>query len=310
MQTRTRFWLPVTLVVLVLGLAACGGDDEEEAAAEEPATTDEADDDAEAVADGDDAVLKRPIGFELAPIGDSGVTGMVQFTAATDGETGVEIILDSAGSGAPHPAHIHAGTCADLGDIVYPLEPVTEGTSSTTVDVSALELLEGEFAVNVHESEEEVGTYIACGEVPAADEVDLAVRDDAPPAEEPVIEDPVEVALDSVVELPDASGTATLEATGTETEGAEVRIELEGADESISHPAHLHLGTCDELVDEGQPWIALEDVEGGSSTTTLEATSMVELLDGNFSIDVHESEQGLEISIVCGEIPGINEVEA
>ncbi len=29
-----------------------------------------------------------------------------------------------AGESAPHPAHIHSGTCAELGDVIFPLNDV------------------------------------------------------------------------------------------------------------------------------------------------------------------------------------------
>lgn len=77
------------------------------------------------------------------------------------------------------PVHIHSGTCDELGDVVYPLNPiqVAEGiaegnqdatsveTSVTTVEVALADLLAEDFAINVHLSEEEIGTYIACGEI-------------------------------------------------------------------------------------------------------------------------------------------------
>ena len=94
------------------------------------------------------------------------------------------------------PVHIHAGTCDDLGDIVYPLNdlqaavsiadpdatPVIDlgatpdaesamgpyevvAQSGTAVDVSLDELLSGEYAINVHESEENLQNYLACGEI-------------------------------------------------------------------------------------------------------------------------------------------------
>src|SRR4051812_18697720 len=83
------------------------------------------------------------------------------------------------GAEAPHPAHIHAGTCDQLGDVVIPLtdvavpngeakgastaEPVS--VSDTVVDMSLDDLLAGDYAVNVHESAENIGEYIACGDI-------------------------------------------------------------------------------------------------------------------------------------------------
>jgi len=87
-----------------------------------------------------------------------------------------------------HPAHIHSGTCGDgLGDVVYPLSNVSEsvlvnGTpvagatggatdaiavavSGTTVTSSLADLLASPYAINVHESAENIGNYIACGNI-------------------------------------------------------------------------------------------------------------------------------------------------
>jgi hypothetical protein len=92
-------------------------------------------------------------------------------------------------AGESHPAHIHNGSCANLGDVVAPLSNVSaqalnngtptamEGqmmgsasaipvlSSVTTVDMSLSDILNGEHAVNVHESAENIGTYVACGDI-------------------------------------------------------------------------------------------------------------------------------------------------
>jgi hypothetical protein len=97
------------------------------------------------------------------------------------------------------PAHIHAGTCAQLGDIVYPLSnvgipatagtpttgggtpivggtPMTSGTgqgghplpvymSVTKINASIADILNGPHALNIHKSQQEIQTYVACGDV-------------------------------------------------------------------------------------------------------------------------------------------------
>jgi hypothetical protein len=92
-----------------------------------------------------------------------------------------------AGMGTPaanagRPAHIHSGICDTLGDVVYPLtnlvapsgatsgqaSAIVAETSFTTVDASLDDLLAGTFAVNVHESVENIGNYIACGDIGGA----------------------------------------------------------------------------------------------------------------------------------------------
>jgi len=81
---------------------------------------------------------------------------------------------------APHPAHIHAGTCDNLGDIVAPLTDVTELTagevfgapsavlvkeSETEVALPLGDILSAPHAINIHESAEAIQNYIACGDI-------------------------------------------------------------------------------------------------------------------------------------------------
>ncbi len=117
-----------------------------------------------------------------------------------------------------HPAHIHSGTCAELGEVVYPLSDVSAdagtpmagdemgtpasgemmasptsmdamgtpasdmstgtpaadamgmavATSETTVEAALADLTAGGYAINVHESAENIGNYIACGDIVGA----------------------------------------------------------------------------------------------------------------------------------------------
>lgn len=80
---------------------------------------------------------------------------------------------------APHPVHIHAGTCAELGDVVFPLTDLAPAkgehvgaasaveldVSQTTIDLPLEEIINGGHAINVHLSADEIGTYIACGDI-------------------------------------------------------------------------------------------------------------------------------------------------
>lgn len=99
------------------------------------------------------------------------------------------------------PAHIHTGTCDEVGDVVFPLEdvqlaPVGEGaatpttepamvhadvvlTSVTELEVTIDELLAGDHVINVHASADDMGTFIACGQIEG--QVRLHLRSDAPP---------------------------------------------------------------------------------------------------------------------------------
>ncbi len=77
---------------------------------------------------------------------------------------------------APHPSHIHRGTCADLDpDVAYPLSDIAPvapdavpgavevGVSSAAISLD--DLLAEPHAINVHESSDNAGSYIACGDI-------------------------------------------------------------------------------------------------------------------------------------------------
>jgi plastocyanin len=96
--------------------------------------------------------------------------------------------LASAQDMESHPAHIHAGTCDTLGEVVFPLTNVGGGAMSadgtpapmemmgpesavpvevsvTTVAADLATIIDGGHAINVHESADNIGNYIACGDI-------------------------------------------------------------------------------------------------------------------------------------------------
>jgi len=108
----------------------------------------------------------------------------------------------AAGAEPSHPVHIHSGSCDALGDVVYPLSNIetynvtqsfsfgpaatpeagsmatpmpgvsaSETTpvlfSITHIDGTLSELVAGGYAINAHESAENIQNYIACGDIPA-----------------------------------------------------------------------------------------------------------------------------------------------
>jgi hypothetical protein len=99
----------------------------------------------------------------LDELDNSGFSGEATLTANGD-QTDVAIALDGATGG--HPVHIHLGTCAVLGEVSAGLTDIgPDGTSVTTVPLSLDELRAGEYAINAHQSAEEIATYIACGDI-------------------------------------------------------------------------------------------------------------------------------------------------
>jgi plastocyanin len=98
------------------------------------------------------------------------IAGLALLAAAVVG------VASQHGGHVSHPSHIHAGTCAELDpNPAYPLSDVAAVSPDadagsieqglTSVDVTLDELVAESYAINVHESAENVATYIACGDV-------------------------------------------------------------------------------------------------------------------------------------------------
>jgi hypothetical protein len=103
-----------------------------------------------------------------------GISGTADLTTTEDGGTRVSMELQGGELDGNHPTHIHDGkSCADFDpDPLYPLETVElsevtqEGISETTLhDVSLQSLLDGEYVILVHQSPEQLTTYLVCGDI-------------------------------------------------------------------------------------------------------------------------------------------------
>jgi hypothetical protein len=101
----------------------------------------------------------------LHPQNHSGEIGDVTLT-----QNGPDVVVTVTTENAPgtvQPMHIHSGNCDALGKVVYPLQSLQGGTSTTTVKNITLASLEtGDFAINIHHSTSDIGTYYSCGNIP------------------------------------------------------------------------------------------------------------------------------------------------
>jgi hypothetical protein len=99
--------------------------------------------------------------IELETLNNSGVTGTVTLIPLGD-RTQVDVDVDPAGH-PDMPSHIHPGNCDDLvPQPEYPLRNVVDGRASTIIAVPLSELLGGDLAINLHNSNEDMRTYAAC----------------------------------------------------------------------------------------------------------------------------------------------------
>lgn len=95
--------------------------------------------------------------------GESGTATLVE----ENGQVKVTLTLTGAPQGVTQPAHIHTGSCPDVGAVTYPLTSPVDGASETMLDVT-LDQLRSEMplAINVHKSTQEASVYVSCGNLP------------------------------------------------------------------------------------------------------------------------------------------------
>jgi hypothetical protein len=102
----------------------------------------------------------------LSALNGSGETGTATLTKSGEKQTKVVLSVMGAPAGVNQPVHIHKGTCAKLDPKpAFPLSPVVDGKSETTVNASLDSLQKDGYAINGHKSAQDVKTYVFCGNV-------------------------------------------------------------------------------------------------------------------------------------------------
>ena len=102
---------------------------------------------------------------KLEPQNNSNESGTATLTSA--GES-TKVVLEVKGAEGTQPTHIHKGTCAQLDPKpAFPLSPVVNGKSETTVKASMKDLTTGGYAINGHKSAQDLKTYVFCGDLKA-----------------------------------------------------------------------------------------------------------------------------------------------
>jgi hypothetical protein len=102
---------------------------------------------------------------KLEPQNNSNESGTATLTPAGDS---TKVVLEVKGAEGTQPTHIHKGTCAQLDPKpAFPLSPVVNGKSETTVKASMKDLTAGGYAINGHKSAQDLKTYVFCGDLKA-----------------------------------------------------------------------------------------------------------------------------------------------
>lgn len=108
------------------------------------------------------------ITIPMKALNGSGEDGMATITQGTGG-VAVVVTLQN-GTEVPEPTHIHIGTCGAINKAPeYALRDTVNGKGDSLVaGVNLSDLLKGHYAINVHKSANDLGTYVSCGNIIAA----------------------------------------------------------------------------------------------------------------------------------------------
>jgi len=115
----------------------------------------------------DDAMMSsKSLTVKMVAENGSGETGTATLTQVADGVR-VSVKLENAPKDTPQPTHIHIGTCAHINKAPeYPLANTVNGEGVATVKgIMLADLMKGSYAINVHKSGTELGTYVSCGDI-------------------------------------------------------------------------------------------------------------------------------------------------
>jgi len=96
----------------------------------------------------------------------SGEDGTATLTQLPNGLQ-VVLSLKNAPKDVPQPTHIHVGNCGNINKAPeYPLQNTVNGKATSVVPgVKLSDLMQAKFAVNVHKSGDDLGTYVSCGNI-------------------------------------------------------------------------------------------------------------------------------------------------
>lgn len=237
--------------------------------------------------------------YPLGPVSDPAIDGSVVFEERENGETVVTLMLEGTSAGNMHPAHIHNNSAAEGGGIAVDFNPVDGETGVSVTNIAALndgtaitydELLNFDGYVNVHLSSNDLGTFIAQGDIGGNELTGESVEYELGPVSDPTI-----------------SGTATF--AKRKNGFTLVTIALDGTVDGNSHPSHIHNNSAAEG---GGITVDFNPIDGatGISRTTIRKLNddtpitYDELLDFNGYVNVHLSSSELGTLIAQGDIGG------
>jgi LPXTG-motif cell wall-anchored protein len=112
------------------------------------------------------ALAQQTISVTIGP-GREEATGTGTATLTAMGNR-TQVVLRVGTTNPDMPAHIHADPCPGVGDVIFPLTNVRNGTSTTMIDAPLADVLARGKSINLHRSASEIGVYVGCGNIVAA----------------------------------------------------------------------------------------------------------------------------------------------
>jgi hypothetical protein len=286
----------LVFLFLIVGLVgvACGDDDD----------------------DNDDMMFDaRQVTYELAansndgPVSD-GVAATATFQEFTADQTIVrlELLNGSTNTTVSHPAHIHANTAAEGGNIVYFLGPLdglgaAPGVSYHMVNASFDELIDFNGYINIHESNAAIGNVVSQGNIGSNAEAEVQERtidimDNGRTQE---------YTLDSMSNggaIPNGLGaTATFTELNSEQTLVTLAFDNGTTNTNLCHPAHIHMNSASEGGDIAYflgPIDGLGAAEGLSYAIVDESFDF--LMDYDGYINIHQSNADIPFVVSQGNI--------
>ncbi len=199
--------------------------------------------------------------YELASVAIPTISGTATFEERLNGEALATIMLEGTTEGGMHPGHIHSNTAAEGGDIIFDFNFVNGAAGVSKTNVAALEdgtafgydqVLEVDGYINIHLSENELGTLVAQGDIGQNELTGESMAYDL-----------------SAVSSASIFGSANFaERVNGETL---VTIALEGTTAGNTHPSHIHMGSVANAP--GAIIISLGNVIGETGVLTKNVTA-------------------------------------
>lgn len=227
---------------------------------------------------------EEAIQINLGAQNNSGQIGKAVLVAK-GAETLVTVTVTPSAQGAEQPIHIHAGSCATLGKVDFPLTTMVGGISTTLVKASLKDILSQTRAINIHKSRTEASIYTSCGDLVAAAKVVTS-------AQLPI----------NIQNASGQSGVATLTADGDTTI---VSVRTTGFTPGVTQPIHIHAGSCATL---GKVDFPLTSMVDGASDTVVKA-KLADILGQTRAINIHKSTTQASIYTACGDLSAASDVE-